>query len=45
MSNDDARQPAELRQFLERYPDTRQLELLQPDIYMEIGRASCRERV
>ena len=32
MSNDDARQPAELRQFLERYPDTRQLELLQPDM-------------
>ena len=32
MSNDDARQPAELSQFLERYPDTRQLELLQPDM-------------
>src|SRR5688572_27690723 len=32
MSNDDARQPAELRRFLERYPDTRQLELLQPDM-------------
>jgi len=32
MSNDDAREPAELRQFLERHPDTRQLELLQPDM-------------
>jgi Glutamine synthetase len=32
MNNDDSRQPAELRQFLERHPDTRQLELLQPDM-------------
>ena len=32
MSNEDGRQPAELRQFLEQHPDTRQLELLQPDM-------------
>jgi glutamine synthetase len=32
MSKPEKRQPEELAKFLERYPDTRQLELLQPDM-------------
>ena len=32
MSNDDGRQPAELRQFLERHPDTRTRSFCRPDM-------------